>query len=77
MVSSWARTCYHTVEDIVSEVPTEDSKLLNVELSQSLDRCRALVDELRDQLTPDEGNATAQAERTSMPEIEAGPAEEF
>ena len=56
----------------MSEVPVEDPQLLNVELNESLDRCRALIDEYRDVLGGEEGDPSSDSNEPSVPRLEAG-----
>ena len=62
-------------EEAVSEVPNEDS--LNAELAESLNRCRALVDEYRDRLGPEEGEEPSESGESSVLGFQAGPSEQL
>ena len=66
-----------TVEEAVSEKPNADSQLLNVELTESLNRCRALVDEYRERLATEEGEEPSESDESSVPGLQAGPPEQI
>lgn len=61
----------------MSEVPNSETQSLNVELNESLDRCRALVDEFRDRLVPAEAGETPASDDPSVLGLQAGTAQQF